>query len=57
LDLLDSGFRRNDGKWQFPTFYEFGMIEKAEMKGIYLGKKADLPFPLNGNGLFYAQHG
>jgi hypothetical protein len=23
LDLLDSGFRRNDGKWQFPTFYEF----------------------------------
>jgi len=39
------------------TCFLLGMIEKAEMKGIYLGKKAELPFSLNGNGLFYAQHG
>jgi len=23
LKILDSGFRRNDGKWSFSTFYEF----------------------------------
>jgi hypothetical protein len=28
LEILDSGFRRNDGKGAFSTFYEFINIEK-----------------------------
>jgi integrase len=30
LKKLNSGFRRNDGKWQFPTFYEFIRFEQKE---------------------------
>ncbi|MEA3417652.1 MAG: hypothetical protein U9R02_16165 [Thermodesulfobacteriota bacterium] len=30
LKLLDSGFRRNDKKWCFPTFYEFISISKLK---------------------------
>jgi len=29
LNALDSGFRRNDGKWGFSTFYEFINLQSA----------------------------
>jgi hypothetical protein len=33
LEILDSGFRRNDGKGAFSTFYEFIKIQLAECRG------------------------
>ena len=32
INLLDSGFRRNDGKTENPAFYEFIIINKIVIK-------------------------
>ena len=39
LKTLDSGFRRNDGKWHFLTFYEFILFRYIQNSKIPKGRK------------------
>jgi hypothetical protein len=36
MKRLDSGFRRNDEKWQFPTFYEFITFKRTIIHAIHI---------------------